>query len=266
MTASIVEAVSQGWGLSSAMTGLKLRFLRARLQSRFHLRNLKVSKCNPKTGHRVLMSKREQEAFTQAYVILASRGILGTDERKTLRKFRDTWFKGNDFDGRPGYFGTLHYFVELAAKYKVPIQYMRRPSARRGHPAGEMYLAQWSEPDLDGSCWPAPKKGEDWKVRMEQKRRFRIRIAHEAMAKHEIYDIDLGDFQIALKEAVERASAEKPEPLSKPEPKTIPADLSNVVPIFGRPEFEWREIDFGECPVEWRTYSYGVNDNERVAA
>lgn len=219
-----------------------------------------MSKCNPKTKFRVLMSKREQAAFTRAYVVLASRGILDSESRKTLRTFRDAWFRGDDLQRLDGKRTILDFFVALAAKYKVPIQFMRRPSVRRGQPAGEMYLCQWTVPEFDGSCWPAPKKGEDWQDRKAQKREFRIRTLHEVMAEMGVYDIDLGDFQVAVKEAVERHT----NPVESVETKTIPADLSNVVPIFARVECNIPVIDFGTPETAWASAS--MNDNEKVAA
>lgn len=163
-----------------------------------------MSRCNPKTGHRVWHTKKEMESLTRAYVALASNAYLNENEKKTLRMFRDTWFSGDDFVYDESRFGTYKRFFSICAKFNVSMPIMRRPRVPKGEKAGSFYLSEMTvEPDLNGGCWPAYDSSESWEHRQKLKREYRILVMNRAKAELGVYEIDLGDVQAAKAEVAE---------------------------------------------------------------
>jgi len=143
----------------------------------------------------ILLNKREQEAFTKAFVHLAMKP-LSMSERKTMTAFERVWFAGKDFTPDR----TFAYFVDMARRHHVRIEFNKKPeeAGRRGE-KGAMRRVEWTNPEVNGSYWPASKKdgekrGVDETVRIKAKYRTRAKLLE--MARLGIPELTFSNEQI----------------------------------------------------------------------
>lgn len=153
-----------------------------------------MSRCNHHTRNYVWMNKRQQEAFSKAWVEL-DRKNLDESDRKTSEEFADEWLSGRDLRNDPG--GVLERFVLACRRHGIRITYLRKPSGTPDDPGGEMYETEWYRAEVFGSYWPAfhshaegkkPKARRTYRTREERLQmkadyRFRCIEAHKHALK-----------------------------------------------------------------------------------
>ena len=115
-----------------------------------------MSRCNDFTNRFIAMNKREQRAFTLAYVWLARKPNLTESERRTLVTFKQVWFGGKDFVQNR----TYEFFLATCKRHGIKIRFMKKPqqTGRKGE-RGAMVEVEWSV-EANGSYWPALKTGK----------------------------------------------------------------------------------------------------------
>ena len=157
----------------------------------------------------VLMNKREQEAWTKAFVWLAIKPYLTMSERRTLTEFERVWFAGKDFTADR----TYDWFLAACQRHRVTIQFMRKPPevGRRGE-RGAMGEVEWTKPEVDGSYWPASKDGKGRKREVDEiirmKELYRTKVKLLEMARMGIGELTFRHDQIDV--MVERRLLPKP--------------------------------------------------------
>lgn len=172
----------------------------------------------------VLLNKREQEAFTLAFVWLALKPNLTMSGRRTLTEFERVWFAGKDFYPDR----TFEFFVATCRRHHVKIEFMRKPEevGRRGE-RGVMAPAQWDKAEADGSYWPASKHSDGTKKTAEEiiaeKAKFRTKVKLLEMAKLGVAELTYSREQIEV--MVERKVDERVREI-EPSPRPVVHDIT----------------------------------------
>jgi hypothetical protein len=188
-----------------------------------------MSRCNDFTNWFIAMNKREQRAFTLAYVWLARKPNLTESERRTLVTFKQVWFAGKDFMQNR----TYEYFIAICKRHAIKIGFMKKPreTGRKGE-RGAMVEVEWSV-EVNGSYWPAMKNGQGKRrevadlVRM--KADYRLAIMHKEMTRLGITELtyEYGNIDNRIEQAIEERLRERePEPI-QPDPAAEPVPQPN---------------------------------------
>jgi hypothetical protein len=182
-----------------------------------------MSRCSDYTNWFVCMNRREQRAFTLAFVWLALKPNLTMSERRTLETFEKVWLAGKDFVlGR-----TFSYFITLCQIHHVTIRFPKKPSdtGRRGEKGG-MIDTDWTVPEVNGSYWPAMKNGQgerrsnadlvqmkaDYRRSVMLKEMNRLGVSELAYK----YNIDARIEKLVDERLAEREPVQQPTPTSTP--------------------------------------------------
>jgi hypothetical protein len=114
-----------------------------------------MSRYNEYTRWFICMNRNEQAGWTRAFVHLARKPELTASECITLSYFEKAWLSGKDFTADR----TYDLFIQACRRHGVLIRFRKKP-ARLGREGerGKMEWVQWTQPEQDGSYWPA------WKV------------------------------------------------------------------------------------------------------
>lgn len=177
-----------------------------------------MSRKNEYTNGFVEMNKREQAAWTRAFVHVAIKSGLTMSERRTLGEFERVWEGlGSDFTEDR----TYDMFLALCQRHQVPIRFMRKPSdlGRKGE-KGAMEMVEWTKPDKNGSHWP-PHKDKDGNKRTNEemrrlKREYRLKIKLAEMARLGVSSLTYSSAQI--EELIERKVIERVREVEPPQP------------------------------------------------
>jgi hypothetical protein len=170
-----------------------------------------------------MMNRREQRAFTLAFVWLALKSNLTTSERRTLETFERVWFAGKDFTKDRAF----HYFTTLCKMHHVPVRFMKKPSdtGRRGE-KGAMIEVDWTDPEPNGSYWPAMKNGKGERRTTEEliamKKQYRTEVMLKEMARLAVSELTYKyDFDARVERVVDERLAEREPERIQPEPQRI---------------------------------------------
>jgi hypothetical protein len=188
------------------------------------MENDQMSRCNDYTNGFVCMNRREQRAFTLAFVWLALKPNLTRAERRTLETFEKVWLAGRDFTEDR----TFSFFVTLCKLHHVPIRFKKKPSdtGRRGE-KGAMVDADWTGPEPNGSFWPAMKDGQGEKRPnadlVEMKKQYRTEVILREMARLGVSELVYKyDLDARIERVVDdRLREHKPAQVEQPKPEPV---------------------------------------------
>jgi hypothetical protein len=210
-----------------------------------------VSRKNEYTNGFIEMNKREQAAWSRAFVRVAIKPGLTMSERRTLCEFERVWEGlGSDFTEDR----TYDMFLALCQRHHVPIRFMRKPpdTGRRGE-KGAMVEVEWTTPEKNGSYWP-PHKDKDGNRRTFEemrrlKREYRIKVKLAEMARIGISSLTYSSEQI--EQVIDRKVGERVREI-EPVVESVKAVIESA-----RVESTRRYDDAYELPARLRLIDSG---------
>lgn len=198
----------------------------------------------------ILLNKREQVAFTLAFVWLATKPNLTMSERRTLAEFERVWFAGKDFTPDR----TFDFFIAACRRHRVKIEFMRKPPelGRRGE-RGMMQMVEWDQPEATGAYWPEPKHRDGTRKSFaeitEEKAKLRTKTKLLEMAKLGVPELTFSHEQIEQmidRKVEDRVREIEPE-VQEPEDARVESNPAPTTNSYTTPRIPFRIITGGKA-------------------